>query len=968
MINKRKPTRFFWSVLIALLLFSFGQIITTSASNNASRLIINEFLAANGRGLADEDGDLSDWIEIYNPGRQTVNLAGWALTNDPNQPQQWTFPDMNLRGGEYLVVFASGKNRRTLEPGAALHTNFKLSKSGDFLGLHNVLEGRFVDVISPGFPEQFGDISYGRYGDASTYGYLFRPTPGGANDETLVWAGVVAPVEVSVERGYYEQPVAVALTSATPESTIRYTTDGSQPTEINGAVYRAPLTVKSTTLLRAVALKPDHLPSETATHSYIFVDGVLSQPANPPGLPSSWGARLTNIEGRTVVSPVEADYGLDPDLVDEPGEREVIAQGLAALPALSLVMDGQSFAGLYTYPGERGKASERPVSVELIDPAGAEPGFQVNAGLRLDGDLQDPALSPRRSLRLFFRGDYGASRLEYPLFADSPVERFDTLLLQAGAGRDQWLRASQAAMSGLGSHGRFVHLYINGLYWGLYNLLEKPNAPFMATYLGGEEDDWFVADREGPLRDDLDSRADRLNYLFATLGFAARTDGTFEPPPHLAERYAELASYFDPVQLSDYMILDWYATTLGWPENDWYAAIRLQDRPGQGKSLIDEAPPAGERAADPQLNIVYPVFETLLHDPDFRMQLADRLYKHLFNEGALTAAKAQARWLALSQALDPAMAGEAARWGDVTPDGWRQSSQAVLARMEGNAASVIAVARDAGYYPDLEPPLFSQDGGLVERGFVLTMSAPAAFEGTIYYTTDGSDPRMPVTGAVAPTARAYDGPVVLTATTRLKARAFDDGSGRELAAAGQVPAASPPPEGGGHVWSALHETNFSVVEQDNHLRLTEIMYNPAGGDDYEFLELTNVGNEPLELANLFLDDGVRFTFPASAPALPPGAFVILVSNPAAFAERYPGLAISGAYEGHLSNKGEKITLKDGEGQTLIEVRYDDENGWPISADGRGDSLVLVGPARDPANPQSWRASTHLNGSPGKYER
>jgi hypothetical protein len=145
------------------------------------------------------------------------------------------------------------------------------------------------------------------------------------------------------------------------------------------------------------------------------------------------------------------------------------------------------------------------------------------------------------------------------------------------------------------------------------------------------------------------------------------------------------------------------------------------------------------------------------------------------------------------------------------------------------------------------------------------------------------------------------------------------------------------------------------------------MYNPLGGGDYEFIELQNVGNSPFDLANLSIDEGIRYSFATDSAPLAPGELVVLVRNPAAFSERYPGVEIGGVFRGQLSNKGEKITLKDVTGNVILSVSYDDEHGWPISADGRGDSVTLLDPNQDPNNANNWRASTNLHGSPGAVD-
>jgi hypothetical protein len=237
MDTNKKYRSLFWIIMLAILLMSSPLASIITFAENGRGLVINEIMASNGTGLRDEDGEFSDWVEIHNRGWQAVNLSGWSLTDDPGQPEKWFFPDTTLGSGEYLLVFASGKNRQSVEPGLPLHTNFKLNKKGDFLGLYNIFEQKFINALEPKFPDQYRDIAYGCYGEGLSYGYLKTPTPGEENDESQVWEGKVESVEFSVGRGFYENPITIELTTTTPGAAIRYTIDGSEPAENHGIIY-----------------------------------------------------------------------------------------------------------------------------------------------------------------------------------------------------------------------------------------------------------------------------------------------------------------------------------------------------------------------------------------------------------------------------------------------------------------------------------------------------------------------------------------------------------------------------------------------------------------------------------------------------------------------------------------------------------------------------------------------------------
>ena len=558
------------------------------------------------------------------------------------------------------------------------------------------------------------------------------------------------------------------------------------------------------------------------------------------------------------------------------------------------------------------------------------------------------------------------SKLDYVLFPGSPVTRFDTLVLRAGVDRsfaghpstpelpvdhrnatylrDEWMRASQIAMSGTGSHGTFAHLYVNGLYWGLYNIIERPDASFAAAHMGGAKDNWFSANHGGA----VSGQPDRFNVMLDLASQGGLDD---------AQRYATMLEFVDPVQFSDYMIGNWYAGNRDWPENNWYADV--ENPAGRNRFFVWDAEGAWDDGAAivlgsdgvegaPYPNVVKLVFEALMQNPDFRLTFADRLYKHLHHDGALTDANAQARWTALAALIEPAIPAESARWGDVryeepvTLEDWRRASDSVLAQMVGNGHRLIELAREAGYYPAVDPPEFTPQGGEFDATLALAIHATASpgQAAEIYYTTDGSDPRVAGTGE--PAGTLYAEPLLLTTATTVKARMLADGE-----------------------WSALNEADFRRPGQRSDVRITEIMYHPVGDDETEFLELRNVGEAAADLSGAYLE-GVDYRFPDAAQ-LEPGETVVLIRDLKKFRSRYPDAEVYGIYDGKLSDRGERISLLARDGTTLFTVRYDDRNGWPLSADGAGDSIVLRHGAVDAQAPASWQASRNMHGSPGEPE-
>jgi len=229
------------------------------------RVRLNEIVAVNDGAYLDEDGNPSDWIELFHAGEQSISLVGWSLTDKEDEPQKWVFPDVEMEPGEYRVVFASGKDRKE----TSLHTNFKLSSGGEFLGLFDA-DGQEIDAIKPVFPKQVSGFSYG-VSDEGQWHYLVPATPGEANGNTDVIEQLPG-LNFSHPGGTFIEPFSLTLEGLPPEN-IRYTTDGEIPDQASTA-YTGPILIEKSTQVRVWTLEDGK--EDISSRVYVALDEELA--------------------------------------------------------------------------------------------------------------------------------------------------------------------------------------------------------------------------------------------------------------------------------------------------------------------------------------------------------------------------------------------------------------------------------------------------------------------------------------------------------------------------------------------------------------------------------------------------------------------------------------------------------------------------------------------------------------------
>jgi hypothetical protein len=836
-------------------------------------------------------------------------------------------------------------------------------------------------------------------------GYMAEPTPDDANGVSSL--GFTGDTHFSMDRGFFNAPFQVTIAADLPTASIRYTTDGSLPSAANGMLYTGPITVSTTTVLRAIAYQAGYTSSNVDTQTYVFLADVIGQNASDaPSGAATWGHG-------------GPDWEMDPDIVNNPLYSGTIIDDLKAIPTVSLVMDWADLFSNAATPGTpanaapqgiylTGKSKERYASFEYFSAQNVVDQTHADIAVEIQGHSSTLRWrNDKLSFQVKFKYPYGDTELNYPLFAGTPdgsnaTGEFDTVILDAISNygwtgnnptvqgnyaryvTDQVTADLQNLASGGGQapHGKYVHLYLNGLYWGMYNMHERPDVSFAAEYYGGDKDDYYAVKAASDI-DDLQHR-----FVYVEGGVAAETSYKALRDATRAADYNAAQNMLDVDQFMDYMIVHFYAGNANdWPHNNWYAtrsslpsgkwrfhewdqehAFPTTDNASVENPDFDQTTNATIYETNKDEGSPLELHRNLMANAEYRLRFSDRVQALMQNGGALTPAVAQAAYEARLNEIDRAIVGESARWGDnrVTTPYTREDFRRVAGLAEGTpgvidvffpgrTSTVLGQFTANDWISTLGAPTFNQYGGEVGPAFTLSMAKPLGSPGAavIYYTTDGTDPRL-AGGALNPVAQAYTGPIAFTNSTRVQARIYFDNSGAN------------------NDWSAVIDETF-LVPTPYPVRIVELNYNPGAqpgaGDaqNLEYFELLNTGNQTVSL------DGVQIGGFASNPysfalglSLAPGGRIVVAKSPATFQAVY-GSSVTlapAAFDGNLSNGGERVTLLGPAGETLQDFTYSDAAPWPTTPDGAGRTLEIVDPLGDPTAAANWRPSFFVGGSPG----
>jgi len=522
-------------------------VFVTTTYCVAQTVVINEFMASNSHVLYDEDGDAPDWIELFNPSDCKVNVSRYSLSDDVGNVNKWVFPDTILDAGAYMLVFASGKNRR--KPGRTLHTNFKINTDGeDLLLAYNGVVQQHIEPVRLKTNE-----SYGAVPDGSGNFFVFtNPTPGHSN------SGYYHRDKVAFSHpgGIYQSAFELTLECLDPDHSIYYTLDGSTPSS-ESQLYSGPMQLCSSYHSRAniayIPVSPPHVFREpiAPVRKCILIRAAVFDGNNK---------RISDVETHTYLIRDEGIDHADLPIISISAEHKYLFDHRTGImvPGMYWKSETPDWTGNYF---QRGSDWERSVFIEFFEPENTL-GFRQQVGLRIHGGSSRGHM--QKGFRIYARSDYGRRTMDHKLFETRETDSFKRLVLRpfmtsgSQAGSEDYIAcviASRLDIDWLAT--RPVVLYINGEYWGTYFLQERFDEHHLATYYGVPENEVdIIQSWRGQIAHGEDVNFHQL-YSFIE-----------EHDLSIDANYNTVSDWMDIDNFIDYQLFEIVIANIDWPANN----------------------------------------------------------------------------------------------------------------------------------------------------------------------------------------------------------------------------------------------------------------------------------------------------------------------------------------------------------------------------------------------------------------
>jgi len=939
--------------------------------------VFNEIMSDNVSAHALAVGAYLDWIELFNPHDEALNLEGFGLSDDSARPGRWKFPPTLLQPSGRVLVYAVNADQGVAPVAGELRALLGIRSSGETLVLSDPF-GREVDrvILPPMEPDQ----SIGRVPDGGPRWHLYgkaQVTPGLENG-AVTEGVVVAPPEFSVEGGFHDVPVEIRMTTREPSGVVRFTTDGSVPTAQSPA-GNVPLPVAQTTVVRAVTYDGEGRRSEETARTY-FIGVRHDVPV------VSMAASASNFEFRSGYL-----FGMGSRVLNSRGE----------------VLQTYPFSGSNAWQDR-----EAEVHLELYEPDGRL-GLRQRAGLKVYGGWGSRGY-PQKSLALFARKQYGAGKFEHAVFPGQDVDEFESLVLRNSGNDNQsthqipprppithfgatktygsyfvngtFTLLRDAMMQRLLAEGtdldvqayRPAVVYLNGEYWGIYNLREKFNEHHLVAHHGLPKGSVDLIEGYGEARagDSIIYRAMR-DYV-TTRNMAVESNYQF-----VAERYLDIPNFIDynvavlyfqnfdignvkswrprtPRGRFHWMVYDQdYGFNL-WPSNVYVAAM-ARDYADYANMFKFATAGTGTSTGWPNAGGRTLLLRRLLANPGFKerfiLRCAD-LLNSAFREQRVESIVGE-----MASVIRPEIPDHLQRWSwpELQKRGYGAPYQPefqpfTAATWETNLQVLVDFARDRprSVRADCQE-FFGLTGGQGE----LRVEAKPAGSGSVRLNSLHLT-QLPWQGTYF---NDLTNLLVAVAKPGFRFRGWDTPAG----GVAETPMSWRTEAGVTRTVVARFEPMPVSAEPQARLWITEINYHsPDDLDAEDWIEIRNPGSTAVNLAGWVMrddqDDAVCFL---PAMSMEAGGYRVIARSMVKFQWAHPNTRDPIAtFNFGLGNGGDGIRMLDPYGVEVERVVYEDRPPWPTAADGGGSTLQLAHPELEHASPAAWVPSLKRGGTPG----
>lgn len=852
---------------------------------------INEFCAKNESIIPDEYGEYDDWIEVFNFGEDTIDINGLYITDDLNNPQKWQINDeLIILPDSFIVLWADSEPDQGIN-----HLGFSLSGDGEEIGIFTLDSLVLIDSVI--FNEQISNVSMGRQPDGGQiWNNFLVPTPGMSNTTQGLY-GITPKPEISVQGGFFNAGFYFTINTDLDSAQIFYTLDNSEPT-ISSLLYTDSVYVNSTVAVRARAFKDDYIPGYIATETYMF----------------------------------DYDFTLD---------------------AISLVTNPDNLwgsTGIYNHPTN---GLEKPIHFEYFTADGS-PVFQTDCGIKIHA----PDSRSQKSLRFYARSEYGNKAFNYPFFDDLDIDSFKRLILRNGGNDGFELGKTQIRdplshiiykqcnlENGISSY-KPVNVFLNGEYWGIYNLRERQDEHYIESNYDEYDFDFLEYDNGSPEWKNA-IIGDWQNYD-SLKNFVSNNDIGND------DNYTIVRDWMDIENFVDYQIFEIFIGNQDWLSNN--TRFWRPNRPDGKWNWVLWDTEYGLALFYPDYNIGLPDFNFLymamtwggwgngdytyllrnLADNSefleyFNIRFADVLNSQLKEDDNI---------IEVIDSLNNLVYHDAQyqfkKWGGNNYINWETKIQ-----------EIKDFVNERPYY--IREHIINEYG--LDTLFTLHLDVQPEHSGRIKINT--------ICVAGFPWTGQYFADYITEITAIPNPGfVFEGWEG--------ISSNNP-----GLFVSSIADTSFKAIfheNSDSSVLIHEINYNSAGFFDAEdWIELKNKSSQVVNISGWILKNEIddHIFEIAEGSILDPESFIVLCKDTLQFKIFYPEINnITGNLDFSLSGNGEVIRLYNHKSELVDLVHYYDSDPWSHLPDGNGPTLELIDDSLNNDVSDNWRASYTIGGTPG----